>query len=98
MELHHILLSPVVTEKSNAKQAAHVYTFMVNLKANKIRVAEAVNKFYGVDVTQVRIVPITKKVRTVGRGRVITKRSAGKKAFVTIDPKQTIDFNKFSKK
>ena len=98
MELTQILLSPVVTEKSNAKQAKHVYTFLVNLKANKIEIAKAVGKAYGVDVKKVAVISVRAKRRLAGRGKLITKRPAAKKAFVTIDAKQTLDVNKFSKK
>lgn len=98
MDLHHVLQSPVVTEKSNAKQANHVYTFLVHADANKIEIANAVQQEYGVTVKQVRVMSVQKKVRLVGRGRVVTKRHAAKKALVTLDDKQSLDFNKFSKK
>ncbi|MFH1012644.1 MAG: 50S ribosomal protein L23 [Candidatus Peregrinibacteria bacterium] len=98
MELTKILLSPVVTEKSNAMQARHTFVFRVHLKANKIQVAEAVTKAYGVTVEKVQFISVRKKVRLVGRGREITKRRAGKKALVTINAKQVLDFNKFTKK
>lgn len=97
MELTQILLSPVVTEKSNAKQSKHVYTFLVHPQANKLDVAEAVKKAYGVRVNKVAMLTVRPKTRLTGR-RVVTKRPAAKKALVTIDPKQTIDINKFSKK
>lgn len=99
MEFHHILLAPVVTEKSNAKQANRIYTFLVHPHANKIQVARAVEEAYGVKVTKVNMVTVIKKVRMAGsRGRMITKRPKSKKAFVTLGPKQTLDVNKFSKK
>ncbi len=98
MELTQVLLSPVVTEKSNSKQAKHVFTFLVNRMANKIEIGKAVEKAYGVDVKKVAIIPVRAKQRLAGRGKFITKRPAAKKAFVTIDAKQTLDVNKFSKK
>ncbi len=98
MKFVHILLSPVVTEKSNAKQAKHVYTFLVHNKANKIEVAQAVAQAYGVTVKKVTIMNIRAKERLAGKGKLITKRHPGRKAFVTIDSKQSIDVNKFSKK
>ena len=94
MELTKVLLSPVVTEKTTSAQALRKYTFLVHLKANKVEVKNAVEKAYGVKVKNVNIIPILKKVRLAGRGRTITKRHNGKKALVTLAPKQSIDFNK----
>ena len=94
MNQSDILLAPVVSEKSTAAQADRKYTFRVNLKANKIEVAKAVEEAYGVKVDSVNIIPVAKKVRKAGRSRVITKRSTARKAIVTLKPKQTLDFNK----
>ena len=94
MELANILIAPVVTEKSTAAQAARKYVFRVNANANKVQVAQAVEAGYGVKVESVNIIPVLRKVRLVGRGREMTKRPAAKKAIVTLQPKQTLDFNK----
>lgn len=94
MELTYVLKSPVVTEKSTHAQALRKYTFLVHLDANKVEIKQAIQKAYGVKVDSVNIVPVLKKVRLAGRGRGITKRSTGKKAVVTLAPKQSIDFNK----
>jgi len=94
MELTNVLLSPMVTEKSTNAQALHKYTFLVHLDTNKIEVKKAIEKAYGVKVNNVNIIPVLKKTRLVGRGRSLTKRHTGKKAIVTLAPKQSIDFNK----
>lgn len=94
MEANHVLISPIITEKSTNAQGNNKYTFLVHLDTNKVEVRMAVEKFYGVKVEAVNIIPILKKQRLAGRGRAITKRPAGKKAVVTLAPKQTIDFNK----
>ena len=67
---------------------------MVHLNANKVEVRNAIEKAYGVRVKSINIIPVLKKVRQAGRGRTITKRHTGKKAIVTLGPKQSIDFNK----
>ena len=94
MELTKILISPVVTEKSTNAQALRKYLFLVHLDANKSEVKKAIENSYGVKVKSVRMMPVLKKVRTGGRGITITKRHTGKKAIVTLEPKQSIDFNK----
>jgi large subunit ribosomal protein L23 len=94
MQLTNVLIAPVVTEKSSHAQSKSKYTFRVSAGATKIEIAKAVSKAYGVDVTAVNIMPVRKKERLVGRGRVMTKRPTSKKAIVTIKAKQNIDFNK----
>jgi large subunit ribosomal protein L23 len=94
MESAKILLSPVVTEKSTNAQALQKYVFMVHLSADKMQVARAIEDAYGVKVKSVNIMPVLKKTRIAGRGMIITKRKTGRKAIVTLEPKQSIDFNK----
>ena len=94
MELTNVLISPVVTEKSTNSQAARKYFFLVHLNANKTQVKKAIESAYSVKVKSVNIVPVLKKARLAARGRSITKRHYGKKAIVTLAPKQSIDFNK----
>ena len=94
MNQSQILLAPVVSEKSTEAQAARKYTFRVNLKANKIEIAKAVEEAYGVTVEAVNIIPVAKKIRRVGRTKVITKRPMARKAVVTLKPKPTFDLDK----
>lgn len=94
MDLNTILLAPVVTEKSTQAQQQKKYAFMVHPQANKIQISQAVEQGYGVQVKSVRIVPVVSKIRVAGRGRVITKRPARKKAIVTLASKDALDFNK----
>ena len=61
MELTKVLLSPVVTEKSTAAQANRKYMFLVNQRANKIDIAKAVEKAYGVKVQSINTIPVHKK-------------------------------------
>ena len=94
MELTQVLKMPMVTEKSAKAQAGRKYTFLVDLNANKKEVQYAVEKAYGAKVQQVNIVVVVEKTRLAGRGHHITKRHQGRKAIVTLAPKQSIDFNK----
>lgn len=93
MELTQVLKTPVVTEKSTKAQAGRKYTFLVHLDANKKEVKASIEKAYGVKVQQVNIIPVKEKGRLAGR-HTITKRHTGRKAIVTLVPKQSIDFNK----
>jgi large subunit ribosomal protein L23 len=94
VELAKILISPVITEKSTNAQASQKYVFMVHTDSNKTEIIKAIKEAYGVDVKSVNIVPVLRKARLAGRGRSITRRKAGKKAIITLQAKQSLDFNK----
>jgi large subunit ribosomal protein L23 len=94
MLLTNVLKAPIVTEKSTKAQGTSKYTFRVALTATKTEITRAIAKAYGVEVISVNIIPVRKKQRMVGRGRMITKRRTSKKAIVTVKAKQSIDFNK----
>ena len=55
MELEEVLVKPLVTEKSTLLQDSGRYVFQVALKANKIMIKQAVEKWFGVKVVAVNI-------------------------------------------
>lgn len=85
-----ILVRPVVTEKSTLQRyAGSLYTFEVSLKANKIEVAQAIEKAFGVQVESVRTASFLGKVKRVRKG--VGSRSDWKKAYVRLAEGQSID-------
>ncbi len=82
--LHHIIVRPVVTEKSSAAyQERQVYTFEVHPEANKHQIRDAVQKlFQDVVVADVRTMQMRRHEVTRGRTRGTTAR--WKKAIVTL--------------
>ena len=92
--LHTILVRPFETEKAYAGQQKGKYIFEVSPSANKLQVAQAVKKYYGVEVESVRIIKTPAKYRQGGRGREITKRASIKKAIITTVGSKPIDVNK----
>ena len=53
--LHEVIVRPLVTEKSSAAyQARKEYAFEVHPEANKYQIREALQKLFGVTVTDVR--------------------------------------------
>lgn len=92
--LHSILVRPLETEKAYAGQQKGKYIFEVSPAANKLQVAKAIKKYYGVEVQSVRIIKTAAKYRQGGRGRAITKRSSIKKAIITTVGGKSIDVNK----
>jgi large subunit ribosomal protein L23 len=92
MHVYDVLKRPVVTEKSNAQAGAdNQYTFEVDRRANKMQVKDAVETAFNVTVLEVNIVNIKPKIGRYGRTMVI-KKSAMKKAVVTLAPGNTIQF------
>ena len=51
-----IIIAPIITEKSMAGIADKKYTFKVAKDANKIEIAEAVEKIFKVDVAKVNTI------------------------------------------
>jgi large subunit ribosomal protein L23 len=90
-----ILKRPIITEKmTKMGEKLNRYGFVVDRKANKLEIKNAVEKMYGVNVTAVNTMVIPGKNRTRYTKTGITKgqKSAFKKAIVTLNAGETIDF------
>src|SRR5262245_10673726 len=87
---YQIIVSPVITEKSRMAADSGNYTFIVNRRANKIEIAQAISHIFDVDVVRVRIINKAPKFGRWGRKKV-QRKSAEKKAIVTLLPGQRID-------
>jgi len=87
---YQVLLKPITTEKSVMATAEGKYTFEVDIRANKLQVAEAVSQVFDVDVIKVNIIKSIPKFGQWGRKRV-QRKAAVKKAIVTLAPGQRID-------
>ena len=87
-----IIIRPIITERSMSGIMNGRYTFEVAKDANKIEIAEAVEKlFAGTKVESVNTMHVTGKVKVMGR--TSGQRRSWKKAIVTIKPdSKKIDF------
>ncbi len=86
-----IIIAPVITEKSMAGIADKKYTFKVAKDANKLEIADAVEKLFKVTVAKVNTVSMRGKVRRMGRYE--GKTASWKKAIVTLKKdSKTIEF------
>jgi len=91
MTPYDIIKRPVVTEKTNIqKEAANQITFEVDRRANRIEIGRAVEQIFKVQVAAVQTMQVKGKVKR--RGRTLGKRKDWKKAIVTLQPGQRIDF------
>jgi large subunit ribosomal protein L23 len=95
-KINEVLIRPLLTEKITSLQdsGVNVYGFVVAKNANKIDIANAVEKKFNVKVTNVRTVIRKGKVRTQFRrsGRFTGRTATIKKAYVTLEKGQKIDF------
>lgn len=92
-KLENILKKALITEKtSTAGDKFNRYGFVVELRANKNQIKEAVESFYNVKVLNVKTSILPGKVKR--RGTKTTKTSKTKKAFVQLKDGQKIEFFK----
>ncbi|HRW20444.1 MAG TPA: 50S ribosomal protein L23 [Bacteroidales bacterium] len=90
-----ILKKPIITEKMNALgEKANRYGFIVDKKANKLQIRQAVEELYGVTVSSVNTMRYGGKIRSrfTKSGVIKGKTAAFKKAVVTLAEGEVIDF------
>jgi large subunit ribosomal protein L23 len=89
--LHEIINKPLISEKANLlKEESRIVTFEVNRNANKIEIKQAVEKAFDVKVKSVNTIQFRGKVKRVGAN--LGQRNNWKKAYVTLEEGQDIDF------
>lgn len=89
--LHEIIRKPLITEKANLlNEAGNIVAFEVSRTANKIEIKRAIEQAFNVKVKAVNTMQNRGKVKRVGYS--IGQRSNWKKAYVTLEEGQTIDF------
>jgi large subunit ribosomal protein L23 len=84
-----VIIRPVVSEKSYAGLEANVYTFLVDPRANKTEIKEAVQSIWNVRVTNVNT--INRKGKLKRRRFTIGKRPDQKRAIVTLAQGDSIE-------
>lgn len=90
MDARDILIRPMITEHTTDLMAEGKYVFIVDKRANKIQVAQAVTEIFDVKVEKVNTVNVKGKVKR--RGRIVGKRNDYKKAIVKLAEGETIEF------
>ena len=99
-----VIKRPLLTEKTarlretggasaapaEGEQYGQIVTFEVARDANKIEIKSAIQKLFKVTVTDVRTLVVRGKLKRVGR--FAGRRPSWKKAFVTLQPGDNIEF------
>ncbi len=88
-----VLKRPILTEKATSMATASKYVFEVEKTANKIEIAKAIERMYGVTVMSVDTMRCigTKKTRASRGKYVVGKTSTIKKAIITVKEGDAID-------
>jgi large subunit ribosomal protein L23 len=95
-----IIKKPIISEKATTQsESFNRFSFVVDRKANKIEIKDAVEKMYGVQITEVRTMNYgggKSSTKYTNRGIVEQPNKMWKKAIVTVADGETIDlFNNF---
>jgi len=88
MEARDIVRKPVITEESYTQAENNKYTFVVDKRANKTQVKNAVEEIFEVTVEKVNIMNVKPRPRRVGRYSGFI--NGFKKAIVTVQQGQEI--------
>lgn len=77
-----IIIKPVLSEKTYADISSKKYCFIVDLKANKVEIKQAIEKIFKVQVDKVTTLITPGKLTRFGKSEGMT--STYKKAYVTL--------------
>jgi len=82
-DLFWVLVSPRITERTAVQSEDKVFVFNVHVDSNKIQIKEAIKKQY--NIAKIASKPVFRK-------GVKGKKSQGKKAYVYLNKKDSIQF------
>jgi large subunit ribosomal protein L23 len=88
-DLRDVILRPVISEKSYEMLDENKYTFIVDPRANKTHIRQAVEKIFDVKVLSVNT--MNRKGKRKRRGLIMGKRPDTKRAIVTVAPGDRIE-------
>jgi large subunit ribosomal protein L23 len=90
-EAHQIIKKPLITEKSTRqKEEGNQIAFVVDPKAGKIQIRQAVEKLFKVKVLSVRTMNVVGKKKRLGK--FLGRKSDWKKAIVKLREGDRIEF------
>jgi len=91
--IYDVLVRPLITEKSSYQSGSlNQYSFVVDGKASKTMVKDAVETLFDVDVVRVNIINApAKRGRRARSRRLLVRRPAFKKAIITLAEGETLE-------
>ncbi|MDD2330871.1 MAG: 50S ribosomal protein L23 [Bacteroidales bacterium] len=91
----NILIKPLITEKMTVQgEKLNRYGFLVDRRANKLQIKQAVENMYGVTVVDVNTINYhgKRKSRYTKAGFLTGRANHFKKAYITLGGEDKIDF------
>jgi large subunit ribosomal protein L23 len=88
-DMRDVILRPVISEKSYEMLDDNKYTFIVDPRANKTHIKQAVEQIFDVKVLSVNT--MNRQGKRKRRGVVVGKRPDTKRAIVTVAPGDRIE-------
>ncbi|HEY8463929.1 MAG TPA: 50S ribosomal protein L23 [Bacillota bacterium] len=90
MDVRYLIKKPLVTEKTTKLMEENKYCFLVDPKANKTEIRQAIEKIFKVKVKAVNTFNTTGKLKRMGRYQ--GRRPSWKRAIVTLEKGSRIEF------
>ena len=90
MEARSLIKRPVITEKTTKLMEENKYCFLVDPKANKTQIKQAVEEIFKVKVKAVNTLNVLGKVKRMGKYE--GRRPSWKRAIVTLETGSRIQF------
>jgi large subunit ribosomal protein L23 len=88
-DMRDVILRPVISEKSYEMLDDNKYTFIVDPRANKTHIKQAVEQIFDVKVLSVNT--MNRQGKRKRRGVIVGKRPDTKRAIVTVAPGDRIE-------
>nr|QCI07446.1 ribosomal protein L23 [Leiomenia cribrosa] len=88
-KLLNLIKYPIITDKTTKLLEENQYSFIVNRKANKLQIKEAIQYIFSVKVINVNTCNTPIKKRRVGK--FIGKKAQNKKAIITLAKEHSIN-------
>ena len=92
------IIKPIITEKTMSLGQNGQFTFLVKPNAKKHAIAKAIEKLFKVNVTRVNLLKNHGKTRSSGKKRLNFTTASRKKAIITLEKGQSIEYFNLSDK
>lgn len=91
MQAVDVLIKPVISEKAVQMASQSQYAFVVSAAASKEEIKKAVERYYDVQVVNVKTTQFPTNPRRQTKRRVVNAGSVQKKAYVTLKQGQSLN-------
>ncbi|HOP73592.1 MAG TPA: 50S ribosomal protein L23 [Bacillota bacterium] len=90
MEARELIKRPLITEKTTKLMEENKYCFLVDPRANKTQIKQAIEEIFNVKVKAVNTHNVLGKIKRMGR--YAGRRPSWKRAIVTLESGSRIEF------